>query len=53
METLILKGLLSHLRQFLAIEIPLKMIKNAFCYFTFKNLFVLKIFIFCLGFLVI
>ena len=39
------KGALSGLRQFLAIESPLKMMKNAF-YFTSKALFVLKIFTF-------
>ena len=39
----IIKGALSGLRQFLAAESPLKMIKNAF-YFTSKALFVLKIF---------
>ena len=38
-----LKGALSGLRQFLAIESPLKMMKNAF-YSTSKALFVLKIF---------
>ena len=38
-----LKGALSGLRQFLATESPLKMMKNAF-YFTSKALFVLKIF---------
>ena len=38
-----LKGALSGLRQFLATESPLKMMKNAF-YFTLKALFVLKIF---------
>ena len=37
------KGALSGLRQSLATESPLKMIKNAF-YFTLKALFVLKIF---------
>ena len=37
------KGALSSLRQFLATENPLKMMKNAF-YFTSKALFVLKIF---------
>ena len=37
------KGALSGLRQFLAAETPLKMMKNAF-YFTSKALFVLKIF---------
>ena len=37
------KGALSDLRQFLAIENPLKMMKNVF-YFTSKALFVLKIF---------
>ena len=36
------KGALSGLRQFLATESPLKMMKNAF-YFTLKSLFVLKI----------
>ena len=46
-----LKGALSGLRQFLATESPLKMMKNAF-YFTSKALFVLKIFKFCLEFLV-
>ena len=39
----IFKGALSGLRQFLATESPLKMMKNAF-YFTLKALFVLKIF---------
>ena len=38
-----LKGAILGLRQFLATEIPLKMMKNAF-YFTSKALFVLKIF---------
>ena len=38
-----LKGALSGLIQVLATESPLKMMKNAF-YFTFKTLFVLKIF---------
>ena len=37
------KGALSRLRQFLAFESPLKMIKNTF-YFTLKALFILKIF---------
>ena len=37
------KGALSGLRQFLATESPLKMMKNAF-YFTSKALFALKIF---------
>ena len=37
------KGALSGLRQFLAAESPLKMMKNAF-YFTSKALFLLKIF---------
>ena len=37
------KGALSGLRQFLATEIPLKMMKSAF-YLTLKALFVLKIF---------
>ena len=37
------KGALWGLRQFLATESPLKMMKNAF-YFTLKALFVLKIF---------
>ena len=38
-----IKGALSGLGQFLAAEIPLKMMKNVF-YFTSKALFVLKIF---------
>ena len=38
-----IKGAFSSLRQFLAIESPLKMMKNAF-YFASKALFVLKIF---------
>ena len=42
-KTHLLKGALSGLRQFLATESPLKMMKNAF-YFTSKGLFVLKIF---------
>ena len=37
------KGALSDLRQFLATESPLKMMKTAF-YFTAKALFILKIF---------
>ena len=37
------KGALSGLRQFLAAESPLQMMKNAF-YFMSKALFVLKIF---------
>ena len=37
------KGALSGLRQFFAIESPLKMIKDVF-YFTSKALFVLKMF---------
>ena len=41
------KGALSGLRQFLAIESPLKMKKNAFCFIS-KGLFILKIFIFLL-----
>ena len=36
------KGALSGLRQFMATELSLKMMKNAF-YFTLKALFVLKI----------
>ena len=43
--SIVLKGALSSLRQFLAIETALKMMKNAF-YFTPKALFVLKIFSF-------
>ena len=39
----IIKGALSGLRQFLATECTLKMMKNAF-YITSKALFVLKIF---------
>ena len=42
-RTPFLKGTLSSLRQFLATENPLQMMKNAF-YFTFKALLVLKIF---------
>ena len=38
-----IKGALSGLRQFLATESPLKMVKNTF-YFTLKCLFILKIF---------
>ena len=37
------KGALSGLRQFFAIESPLKMMRNAF-YFTSKALFVIKVF---------
>ena len=40
---LIVKGALSDLRPFLAIESPLKMMKNAF-YFTLKACFFFKIF---------
>ena len=43
LKVVLFKGALSALRQFLAIESPLKMMKNAF-YFTSKALFVLKIF---------
>ena len=39
----LIKGALSDLRQFLATEVPLTMVKNTFC-FTSKALFVLKIF---------
>ena len=39
----LLKGALSRMRQFLATESPLEMIKNAF-YFTLKTLCVLKVF---------
>ena len=42
-NTYVLKGALLSLRQFLATESPLKMMKNTF-YFTLKALFVLKIF---------
>ena len=38
----IFKGTLSGLKQFLATEIPLKMMKNVF-YFTLKAFFILKI----------
>ena len=48
-EISLIKGALSGLRQFLATESPLQMMKNAF-YFTSKALFVLKIFKFCLDF---
>ena len=41
-EVELLKGPLSGLRQFLASESPLKLMKNAF-YFTSKFIFVLKI----------
>ena len=44
-----LKGALSGLRQFLATESLLKMMKNAF-YFTSTALFVLKIFKFLTGY---
>ena len=46
------RAALSDLRQFLAIETPLRMMKNAF-YFTLKSLFVLKIFKFLSWLLVI
>ena len=45
------KGVLLCLRQCLATESPLKMMKDVF-YFTSKAPFVLKIFSFCLEFLV-
>ena len=44
------KGTLSGLKQFLATESPLKMMKNAF-YFTSEALFILKSLNFCLDFL--
>ena len=43
----LVKGALSGLRQLLATESPLKMMKNAF-YFTLKALFVLGYLCFCL-----
>ena len=43
-----IKGVLSDLRQFFATEIPLKIMKYVF-YCTLKDLFVLKIFKFCLS----
>ena len=46
-----IKGALSGLRQFLAFECALKMMKNAFC-FTVKARFVLKHLNFWLDFLV-
>ena len=46
------KGTLSGLRQFLAAESPLKLMKNAL-YFTSKYVFVLKIFKFMSWYLVI
>ena len=42
-EMVVIKGTFSDLRQFLANEGPLKVMKNAF-YFASKALFVLKIF---------
>ena len=42
-QVLLLKGAHPGLRQFLAAENPLKMMKNTF-YFTSKALFVLKMF---------
>ena len=42
-QVITVKGALLGLRQFLATESPLKMMKNAF-YFTLKTRFVLKIF---------
>ena len=45
------KGALSGLRQFLATENTLKMMKNVF-YYTSKDFFVLKIFKFCVDFLI-
>ena len=42
-QVITVKGALLDLRQFLATESPLKMMKNAF-YFTLKTRFVLKIF---------
>ena len=39
-----IKGALSGLRQFLAPESPLKLMKNAF-HFTLKAIFILKIFL--------
>ena len=46
------KGALSRLRQFLATESPLKMVKNAF-YFTLKTFLPSRYLNFCLDFLVI
>ena len=46
-----IKGIFVGLRQFLAIETTLKLMKNAF-YFISKALFVLKISNFCFDFLV-
>ena len=50
MPLLSLKGALSGLIQFLAIESPLKMVKNGF-YFTSNGLFVLKIFKGCVRYI--
>ena len=49
--TILFKGALQGLRQFLTTESPLKMMKNVL-YFTLKALFVLEIFVFVLTFLV-
>ena len=49
---LLFKGALSGLRQFLAAESPLKMMKNAF-YFTLKALSFSRYLSFCLDFLII
>ena len=43
MDALFIEVILSGLKQFLAAEIPLKVMRNAF-YFTSKALFVLKMF---------
>ena len=43
MDALFIEVILSSLKQFLAAEIPLKVMRNAF-YFTSKALFVLKMF---------
>ena len=52
MSFLRFKGAFSGVRQFLATESPLKMMKKFF-YFPLKALFVLKILNFCLDFLVL
>ena len=47
----LIKGILTGLKQSLATESPLKLMKNVF-YFTLKTLFVLTYLNFCLHFLV-
>ena len=52
LNLIITKSALSGLKQFLATENSLKLMKNAFLNLTLQTLLLFKIFIFCLNFLI-